>query len=120
MQKVRAAIASHLSCGQPYFSKAGTLKIGFSNNDGFHKEILEDTKNTKFIEEMISKVIGKKINVKFILSEKIASASSNNQTENGAQGNEVDIKNENAANVQNELINELMDNFGGQFHTEDE
>jgi DNA polymerase-3 subunit gamma/tau len=120
MQKVRAAIASHLSCGQPYFSKAGTLKIGFSNNDGFHKEILEDTKNTKFIEEMISKVIGNKINVKFILSEKIASASSNNQTENGAQGNEVDIKNENAANVQNELINELMDNFGGQFHTEDE
>jgi len=116
MQKVRAAISSHLSLSEPLSSSANIIKIGFSNKDYFHKEIVETAKNVKFIEDLISRILNKKIGVKFVLSDKIASKTIDITQRNG-------VSNQSAADSSgqpNEFINELMDTFGGQFHTEDE
>lgn len=116
MQKVRAAISSHLSLSEPLSSSANIIKIGFSNKDYFHKEIVETAKNVKFIEDLISRILNKKIGVKFVLSDKIASKTIDISQRNG-------VSNQSAADSSgqpNEFINELMDTFGGQFHTEDE
>jgi DNA polymerase-3 subunit gamma/tau len=118
MQKVRAAISSHLSFSEPVSSGLNVVKIGFNKKDYFHKEIVEEPKNSKFIADTLSKIINKSVGVKFIFSEKVAaktqdtSAAANKlkaQEQMGASG----------ANQQNEFLNELLDTFGGQFHTED-
>jgi DNA polymerase-3 subunit gamma/tau len=115
-QKVRAAISSHLSFSEPVSSSANIIKIGFSNKDYFHKEIVETPKNVKFIEDVISKIVNKKVGLKFILSDKIAS-----KTVKITPLGSAPMKNEGGASGQpNEFINELMDTFGGQFHTDDE
>ena len=118
MQKVRAAISSHLSLGEPVSSSANIVKIGFNKKDYFHKEIVEAPKNLKFIVEAISQIINKQIGIKFIFSEKVAaktkdtSAAANKIKAEGQMGT-------NASGQQNEFLNELLDTFGGQFHTED-
>jgi len=115
-QKVRAAISSHLSFSEPVSSSANIIKIGFSNKDYFHKEIVETPKNVKFIEDVISKIVNKRVGLKFILSDKIAS-----KTVKITPLGSAPMKNEGGASGQpNEFINELMDTFGGQFHTDDE
>ncbi|MCK9614973.1 MAG: DNA polymerase III subunit gamma/tau [Candidatus Omnitrophica bacterium] len=118
IQKVRAAISSHLSFAEPLSSSSNIVKIGFSNKDYFHKEIVEEPKNVKFIEDVVSKILNKKIGIKFILSDRITSKTVNiaqhkaSSAQTQAEGN--------PSGQQNEFINELMDTFGGQFHTDDE
>ncbi|MFA5270912.1 MAG: DNA polymerase III subunit gamma/tau [Candidatus Omnitrophota bacterium] len=118
MQKVRAAISSHLSFGEPVSSGLNIVKIGFNKKDYFHKEIVEAPKNLKFIVDVISKMINKQIGVKFIFSEKVSaktkdtSAAANRIKADGQMGT-------NGSGQQNEFLNELLDTFGGQFHTED-
>jgi len=118
IQKVRAAISSHLSYSEPLSSSSNILKIGFSSKDYFHKEIVEEPKNVKFIEDVVSGILNKKVGIKFILSDKIASKTikiaSHSTNPAQAQGGT------NPSGQQNDFINELMDTFGGQFHTDDE
>jgi len=116
MQKVRAAISSHLSFSEPVSSSADIVKIGFSNKDYFHKEIVETAKNVKFIEDIISKILNKKIGVKFLLSDKIAPKAVDIRQQRNISAQDAT----NSSGQANEFINELMDTFGGQFHTEDE
>lgn len=118
LQKVRAAISSHLSFSEPVSSSANIVKIAFSDKDYFHKEIVEEPKNAKFISNIISKILNKEVGIKFILSDKIASKTvkvtpQNNLQSSGGSGTA-------ASGQGNEFINELMDTFGGQFHTDDE
>ncbi|MDD4954776.1 MAG: DNA polymerase III subunit gamma/tau [Candidatus Omnitrophica bacterium] len=116
IQKVRAAISSHLSFSEPVSSNGNIIKIGFSDKDYFHKEIVEEPKNLKFIEDIISKVLNKKVGLKFVLSDKIES-----KTLKITPLGSAPAQNEaNPSGQPNEFINELMDTFGGQFHTEDE
>ena len=118
MQKVRAAISSHLSFGEPISSGLNIVKIGFNKKDHFHKEIVETPKNSKFIVEAISTIINKQIGVKFVFSENVAaktkdtSVAASKIKADGQMGT-------NASGQQNEFLNELLDTFGGQFHTED-
>ena len=116
LQKVRAAISSHLALSEPLSSSANIVKIGFSNKDYFHKEIVESVKNLKFIEDAISKILNKKIGIKFVLSDKITPKAIGITQLNGASPRDE----ANSSGQPNEFINELMDTFGGQFHTDDE
>lgn len=118
IQKVRAAISSHLSLAEPLSSNANIIKIGFSHKDYFHKETVEAPKNVKFIEDVVSEILNKKIGIKFILSDKVTP-----KTVNGTQlsvNPAAAPEGGNPSGGQNEFINELMDTFGGQFHTDDE
>ena len=61
MQRKRAALASHLSFAQPVSSRGSVVTIAFSPQDYFHKESVESSKNLKFIEEIVSKLINKTV-----------------------------------------------------------
>jgi len=118
MQKTRAAISSHLSFGEPVSSSENVIKIGFNKKDYFHKEIVEAPKNLKFIVGAVSNIINKPIGVKFIFSEKVTAKTQ----DTSSVANKIKTDGQAGAtgsNQQNEFLNELMDTFGGQFHTED-
>ena len=120
IQKVRAAIASHLSFSVPVSSAGEILRIGFAKKDTFHKEIVESAKNTHFIEEVVSKFIDKSVGVKFVISDsvKIEGVDGSKQ-----ESHKEAKKDESQPAVDNEkheeFINELLDTFGGKIHTDD-
>jgi DNA polymerase-3 subunit gamma/tau len=119
IQKIRAAIAAHLFLAQPLSSSGNVLTIAFSSRDYFHKEIAEANKNLQFIERVISEIIGKTVIVKFILSESIPSQAVNISHEFRPQAQSEENTTE-SSGASNEIINELLDSFGGKLHTDDE
>jgi DNA polymerase-3 subunit gamma/tau len=57
--------------GEPLeINEQGKLVIGFRRGFSFHKERLEETKNKEALEDSIREVMGKKIPVECVLSEK--------------------------------------------------
>lgn len=124
MQKVRAAVAAHLSLGRPVSSQANLVKIGFAKKDYFHKESLEDDKKQTFIEEMFSKFIGKEVKVKFVFHEDAASQNSKEPAPDSAAA--VSVSNSPNPQVISEnkeddaFINDLLDAFGGNISSENE
>lgn len=124
MQKRRAALASHLSFAQPLFSQGALVTIAFSPQDYFHKEIVETSKNLKFIEGIVSKLVDKAVGVKFILQDlpNPTSPDTFNQIEESNQElTKASPKQGKKAAVEDDsFINELLDTFGGKFHSEDE
>ncbi|MCM8830816.1 MAG: DNA polymerase III subunit gamma/tau [Candidatus Omnitrophica bacterium] len=114
IQKTRAALASHLAFGRPISSCGNIVKIGFTKENCFHKEVVENNKNLQFINEAISKILNKKIRINFILSEdatisNISNFSSKSQTN-------TEPKEETKQN--NEFINDILDAFGGSIDIE--
>jgi len=117
MQKVRAAIASHLTFSRLVSSVGPMLHIGFGKKDMFHKESIEAEKNRIFVEKFITDIIGKKVNVKFIVM--------------GDGDKTVDIKPQPAANKavvdssdeddpgpqDDDFVNEILDAFNGKLDT---
>jgi len=123
MQKVRAAIASHLSSAVPVSTSGNVVTIGFAKKNYFDKEVVESAKNLKFIETTISNLLGRPIGVKFALVDTApeqASADSvpaapGPQDEDGAVPEEVS----DAGANENDFINDLLDTFKGNIHTGD-
>jgi DNA polymerase-3 subunit gamma/tau len=121
MQKRRAAIASHLSLAQPTASAGSMIKIAFAKKNYFHKEIVESNKNIKFIEEVISKFVNKQVGIKFILAENVQSPLQNgSKTEVRARNLEVDTQPKETGSGDKDFMNDLLDTFGGSYHTDSE
>ncbi|UCG34894.1 MAG: DNA polymerase III subunit gamma/tau [Candidatus Omnitrophota bacterium] len=118
MQKTRAALAAHLSYAAPVSSTGSLVKIGFSKKDAFHKEIVESTKNLKFIEEALSRFMEKSVGVRFVLCDNTSSLKDVSE----AKGEEPAVQEEDPSpqDNQSEFLNELLDKFGGKIHTDDE
>jgi DNA polymerase-3 subunit gamma/tau len=120
IQKVRAAIASHLSLALPISSFGNKITIAFSRKNYFHKEIIETNKNLKFVEDVISKIMGRAIVVKLVLSEDVSGremAINREKVSNMEDSSQEDLQ---APGSRGEFINELLDTFGGKLHTDDE
>lgn len=122
IQKVRAAIASHLLAAAPKSSSGNLVQIAFSKKDYFHKEVVESIKNLKFIEGIITSVLGKDVGVKFILvdemvvpSTSLPSASESNIRKMDSIDNSPD-----SLEKSDEFMNELMDSFGGKLCGDDD
>jgi len=126
LQKKRAALASHLSFAQPVSSRSSLVTIAFSPQDYFHKESVESSKNLKFIEDVISKLIDKTIGIRFILQDLPENPSSVNFQAPGAASEkttEANHKQEQSKKESTEddaFLNDLLDTFGGKFHNDDE
>lgn len=118
IQKIRAALSSHLSFAQPIYSQGSRIVIGFSPQDSFHKEIVASTKNSMEIENIISKFISKKIGVKFVTSDTVLSPNLAQEPE--PRTSEGNPKSTQRLGSDDEFLNELLDTFGGKFHTGDE
>ncbi|MDD3295782.1 MAG: DNA polymerase III subunit gamma/tau [Candidatus Omnitrophica bacterium] len=118
IQKVRAAIASHLHFSQPVSSRGCVVTIGFLPANYFHKEIVETAKNVQFIEEAMSKIMEKKVGVKFELKDTLGDS---RQTDFPQEAEEKPIPEESKAHSEgdDEFLNDLLDTFGGKFQTEE-
>ncbi|MCK4912176.1 MAG: DNA polymerase III subunit gamma/tau [Candidatus Omnitrophica bacterium] len=128
MQRKRAALASHLSFAQPVSSRGSLVTIAFSPQDYFHKECVENGKNLKFIEEAISKFINKAVGVKFALQDLPDAPSPvtfDNSSDNEREEREETENAPKSEKTKNEgveddtFLNELLDTFGGKFHSDE-
>lgn len=97
IKKTKVTLASHL-CEAQVFIEDNFLKIGFSKQHAFHKEILEKQNNRKILEKIIEKNLNKPVKVKFVLTE-----------DNKKQPLPKDDKPADA-----DFINELLDTFEGK------
>ncbi|MDD5584948.1 MAG: DNA polymerase III subunit gamma/tau [Candidatus Omnitrophica bacterium] len=121
MQKKRAAIASHLSLAKPFASAGSMIKIAFAKRNYFHKEIVESNKNVKFIEEIISKFMNKQVGVKFILTDDAQSPLQNGSKTEGQSGNlQANTQAKESGSGDKDFMNDLLDTFGGSYHTDSE
>ncbi|MFH1318989.1 MAG: hypothetical protein ABIH71_08260, partial [Candidatus Omnitrophota bacterium] len=125
IQKVRAAISSHLSFARPVSSQGSLLRIAFSKKEYFHKEIVEESKKLKVVEELFSKFIGKSVKIKFIFQENTQDFVSEKpqqvflrtpENKENVSGEGIEVK----ENKDDAFINDLLDAFGGQIATENE
>jgi len=125
VQKKRAALASHLSFGQPASSRGSIVTVAFSPQDYFHKESVESDKNSKFIEGIISKLINKTIGVKFVLQDlpqnhsPITCQDSEGAGQEEAEAKPKGEKNKKEAVEDDAFLNELLDTFGGKFQSDE-
>ena len=126
IQTKRAAIASHLSFAQPVSSQGSLAVVAFSSQDRFHKEIVESSKNLKFIEGIISNLFGSPVGLKFILQElpsRVSPTAFNKAGRDGDEGTDTGFKEDSGkkeAVDDDSFLNELLDTFGGKFHSSDE
>jgi len=126
MQRKRAALASHLSFAQPVFSRGSLVTIAFSPQNYFHKESVESSKNLKFIEEIVSKLINKTVGIKFVLQDlsrepsSVTFQDSEGADEKEAEAKSKEEKGKKEVTEDDTFLNELLDTFGGKFHSDDE
>jgi DNA polymerase-3 subunit gamma/tau len=107
--KKKVSLAAYLREAQLDSFKDGVLKIAFSPKYSFHKEVVGAHKNLSYIENCFYQILDKKIIVRCVTSEKVQDHKSTKE-ENDSP---VADKNEDS-----QFINELLDSFGGQIHTE--
>lgn len=125
MQKQRVALASHLSFAQPVSSKGSLVTIAFFPQDYFHKESVESSKNLKFIEGVISNLIGKTVGIKFVLQDLPQKSSSvtfqgNERIKGGeTKTTQAEDKDKKETVEDDTFLNELLDTFGGKFHSDE-
>jgi len=119
LQQTRAALASHFSFARPLFSQGSVITVAFSPKDLFHKEIVENSKNLKLIESVISKFMSKNIGVKFIVDDSVVGSLGNSS--NSAGKDKKEGKEAKKVNVEDDsFLNDLLDTFDARFHSEDE
>ncbi len=108
MSKERVSLASCLSGAEVRSFKKGVLKLAFSKERSFNKEIIEDVKNTKYVEQYFSKYFGHSIIVNCFVEDS-PQISKKDNTESVPGGSE-----------DNDFINEILDTFGGDIKTDNE
>jgi len=117
MQKTRAGLAAHLSYAAPVSSTGNLVRIGFPKKDAFHKEIVEDSKNLKFIEDALSRFMEKSVGVKFMLCDELSSLGDVSRVKEEGPSSQEDSSSQ---DDQSGFLNELLDKFEGRIHTDDE
>ena len=120
MQKIRAGLASHLAFAQPISSRGRCVTIAFSPVDSFHKEIVENTKNSRFIEDVISKVTSQALGVKFTTGNLPEKPQPKVFDEGGGPTIQPKPSPEQVSGEDDGFLNNLLDAFGGKFHSDEQ
>ncbi len=123
MQKIRAALASHLAFAQPVSSRGRCVTIAFSPADSFHKEMVENSKNSKFIEDVISKVTSQSLGVRFTIGDlphKLQQKSLDEAEKDSGQAPQPKPSQSQASGEEDGFLNNLLDAFGGKFHSDEQ
>ncbi len=108
ISKRRVSLASYLKEASLYSLKGRILTLSFSPRHSFYKEAVESLKNTKFIESYLADAFGYRLGIKCILLK---------DEENSAETKEP----EHIEDTKDDgFINELLDTFGGNIHTDGE
>ncbi len=119
IKRTRAALASHLSFAQPLFSQGKVVTVAFCPEDYFHKEIVESSKNLKFIEDAFAKLLNKKVGIKFTFSE-LTNRPKINEATSEIEEKTIQAEPSTKKTDEDMFLNDLLDTFGGKFHTDDE
>jgi len=119
IHKTRAALSSHLSFAQPIASQGSRISIAFPPKDSFHKESVEGAKKVEFIEEAISKIIGKKVGIKFVSKELPGQPAPAESTLDTAVNESLAEESGPVSKEDDNFLNELLDTFDGKFHNTD-
>ncbi len=109
ISKERVSLASYLKEASIYSLKNQILTLAFLPKYKFHKEVLENIKNIKFIKSYLVKSLGCNIGIKCIILKEEDTPKDIENSESVSQKKETDI-----------FINELLDTFGGNIHTDGE
>ncbi|OPX28182.1 MAG: hypothetical protein B1H08_06385 [Candidatus Omnitrophica bacterium 4484_171] len=109
ISKKRVSLASYLSEAKLYSFEGRMLKLAFSRERSFNKEIVEEVKNIKYIESYLDKYIGYNIGIKCFVTDK-PGINKKEKEGSASPGGEEDSS----------IINELLDTFGGNIHTGNE
>ncbi len=120
MQKKRAALASHLAFAKPISSQGRCITIAFSPSDYFHKEIVEGSKNLKFIETAIAQFVTQSPGVKFVIKDlpkRPEVKVSKQEVEKDSPVEKPKLKEE-VSQQEDGFLNDLLDTFDGKFHSE--
>jgi DNA polymerase-3 subunit gamma/tau len=118
LQKVRAALAAHLSFAKLVSSAGPMVNIGFLKKDSFHKELIEQEKNRLFLEQFISDLLGKKVAIKFVLVEGAAGNVNPAPQVNVIRPQEKNSMIDDGGEDSDDFVNEILDAFNGKLSTD--
>ena len=108
ISKKRVSLASYLKEASLHSFEGRILTLSFSSRHSFYKEAVESLKNTKFIENCLADAFGCRLGIRCILLRDKDNPKDTKKTEL--------IKETEDEN----FINELLDTFGGNIHTDGE
>ena len=108
ISKKRVSLASYLKEASLHSFEGRILTLSFSPRHSFYKEAVESLKNTKFIENCLADAFGRRLGIRCILLKDKDNPKDTKKTEL--------IKETEDEN----FINELLDTFGGNIHTDGE
>jgi hypothetical protein len=108
MARTKVSLASYLSEAALYSCEKGIVTLAFCKKFSFHKEIVESFKNIQFIEAALEKKLGKRAVIRCILIKDAEEPVNTPRPQDAQQDNEEE----------NEFINQLLDTFDGNLHTD--
>ena len=109
MSKKRVSLASYLSKAKLHSLEGRILKLSFPRDRSFNKEIVEEIKNIKCIEHYLDKYVGYNIGIRCFITD-TSGVDKKEEQESVLEGDEEE----------NNIINDLLDTFGGNIHTGNE
>ena len=110
MSKKRMSLASCLSNAELYSLEGKVLKLSFSREHSFSKEIVEDVKNIKYIEQYLDKYIGHNIGIKCFVTDKKKVNDNKDKRKITLPDIEEDER----------IVNDILDTFSGDIQSDNE
>ncbi len=113
----KISIASYLAEGDLIGMEGHSVIVGFDEKFNFHKEVLEQTNNKKFIEEVISLILGQNAQVRFVTVERAETAKFADRSFNGGAAGYGEITPESGHRMDitdNVLIKSALEIFNGK------
>ncbi|MCM8773276.1 MAG: DNA polymerase III subunit gamma/tau [Candidatus Omnitrophica bacterium] len=108
ISKTKVSLASYLREAVLGSFNNNILRVVFPKRYSFHKEVVEENKNTKFVEGVFLKKFGVKVRLKCLINKEESEVDNCvNDTKNSENKDE------------NTFIDELLDTFKGNIYTED-
>ncbi|MCM8823160.1 MAG: DNA polymerase III subunit gamma/tau [Candidatus Omnitrophica bacterium] len=109
ISKTKVSLASYLREAVLESFNNNILRVVFPKKYSFHKEVVEENKNTRFVEGVFLNKFGMKVRLKCLI----------NKEEEAVNSCEDDTKKLSETKDDNTFIDELLDTFKGNIYTED-
>ncbi|MDD5679751.1 MAG: DNA polymerase III subunit gamma/tau [Candidatus Omnitrophica bacterium] len=112
----KISIASYLLEGDITAIEGSSVVLGFIKKFNFHKEVLEHTGNKKFVESVISAILGINVQIKLVTVEQKEAAQNEGEPYQGGPdgGGRETVKEMEEDSTDNPLIQSALDMFNGK------
>lgn len=112
----KISIASYLLEGDIAAIEGSAIVLGFAKKFNFHKEVLENAGNKKFVEGVISSILGMNVQIKLTTVEQRRAVNGGDESyQSGTGGSEIETSKETEENgADDSLIQSALDMFNGK------